>query len=202
MPTKGFKDEVLTIPNLLSFFRLLLIPVYMTIYLNANSTADYIMAGSILAVSCLTDMADGKIARKFNMMSTLGKILDPIADKVTQISLIVCLAQTHKILWSLVVLFIIKEGFQLIAGGINLKKRKILKGALISGKICTTIVFTSLIVLVVFPNLNSIVVSAITITDAIFMIIALIDYVTAYQSRDEEFQSLNISNPHKEIPEQ
>ena len=63
MIIKDWKKEILTIPNLLSFFRLILIPVYMVIYLNAEDTADYTCAGIILAASCITDMFDGKIAR-------------------------------------------------------------------------------------------------------------------------------------------
>ena len=106
---KHWKKEVLTIPNLLSLFRLLLIPVYMLIYLRAQKTSDYIVAGMILAISCLTDLVDGKIARKFNMITTLGKFLDPLADKVTQFTLILCLAIRYHVLWSILTLFVTKE---------------------------------------------------------------------------------------------
>ena len=82
MHIKDWKKEVFTIPNLLSLFRLALIPVYIYIYLGATETYQYITAGTIMAVSCLTDLIDGKVARRFNMVSTLGKILDPLADKV------------------------------------------------------------------------------------------------------------------------
>ena len=112
---KQKKKEVLTIPNLLSLFRLLLIPVYMLIYLRAQKTSDYIVAGMILAISCLTDLVDGKIARKFNMITTLGKFLDPLADKVTQFTLILCLAIRYHVLWSVLTLFVTKELFQLVA---------------------------------------------------------------------------------------
>ena len=78
MNTKDWRSSVFTIPNLLSLFRLLLIPVYVTIYLNAESAADYYLAGGILALSCLTDLIDGQIARRFNMISDLGKILTKI----------------------------------------------------------------------------------------------------------------------------
>lgn len=172
---------------------MILIPVYVTIYLNARDTLDYILSGAILAVSCLTDLIDGKIARHFNMVSTLGKILDPLADKLTQFSLIICLATSYKVLWYLVTLFVIKESFQLIAGGINLRKGKMLKGALISGKICTTVLFISLIVMVLFPNLNTNVITAITIIDSIFLLIAFIDYATAYKSRENKFQSIDLN---------
>ena len=141
---KDWKKEMFTIPNLLSVFRLVLIPVYVVIYLNAQEPADYFLAAAILAVSCLTDLIDGKIARHFNMISTVGKILDPVADKATQFTLIICLALKYPILWYLVALFVVKESFQLIAGGIRLRKGRMLKGALLSGKICTTVLFLSL----------------------------------------------------------
>ena len=145
---RNWKKEIFTIPNLLSLFRLLLIPVYVVIYLNATEASHYFIAAAILAVSCLTDLVDGKIARRFNMISTVGKILDPIAYKATQFTLILCLAVKHPRLWLLVGLFVVKESFQLIAGLINLRRRKMLPGALMAGKVCTTVLFISLIVLV------------------------------------------------------
>ena len=86
MIIKDWKKEILTIPNLLSLFRLLLIPVYVSIFLNASVPAHYYRSGSILALSCLTDLIDGKIARRFNMISRVGQVLDPLADKITQFS--------------------------------------------------------------------------------------------------------------------
>ena len=176
----NWKKEILTIPNLLSLLRLVLIPVYMTIYLNAATASDYYLSAAILAVSCLTDMIDGKIARHFNMISTIGKILDPFADKATQFTLILCLALKHPVLWYLVGLFVVKEGFQLIAGGIMLRKGRMLDGALISGKICTTVLFISLIILVMLPALPETVILVITILDSVFMFNAFIQYVFAY----------------------
>ena len=76
---KDWKKEIFTIPNMLSLFRLVLIPVYVFIYLNADGQDDYFLAAAILAVSCLTDLIDGKIARHFNMISTVGKILGIIS---------------------------------------------------------------------------------------------------------------------------
>ena len=152
MIIRDWKKEILTIPNILSLLRLVLIPIYVAIYLNAQTKADYFLAAGILAVSCMTDLIDGKIARHFNMISTLGKILDPLADKLTQFALILCLTMKHPILRYLIALFVVKESFQLIAGGITLKKGRMLKGALLTGKICTTILFVSLIVMVMIPT--------------------------------------------------
>jgi phosphatidylglycerophosphate synthase len=60
----NWKKEILTIPNLLTVFRLALIPVYISIYLNADKPSDYYLAAGILALSCSTDMIDGFIASK------------------------------------------------------------------------------------------------------------------------------------------
>lgn len=188
---KDWKKEILTIPNLLSLFRLILIPVYITIYLNAQNTTDYYVAAGILAVSCLTDLIDGKIARHFNMISTVGKILDPFADKATQFTLIICLAVNYNVLWYLVALFVVKESFQLIAGSINLKKGRMLKGALISGKICTAVLFVSLIFMIMVPNLQDPTVNLIAAVDAVFMLVSLGNYLFTYFSRENKFQDLD-----------
>lgn len=188
---KDWKKEILTIPNLLSLFRLILIPVYIVIYLNARANSDYYIAAGILAVSCLTDLIDGKIARHFNMISTVGKILDPLADKATQFALIICLAMKYPILRFLVGLFVVKESFQLIAGGINLKKGKMLKGALLTGKICTTVLFVSLILMVMLPTLSETVVNIIAIIDMAFMLMSFGDYLVTYFKRDSKFQSID-----------
>lgn len=198
MIIKNWKKEILTIPNLLSLFRLVLIPVYTVIYLNAATPSHYFVAAAILAVSCLTDMIDGKIARKFNMISTLGKILDPLADKATQFTLILCLAVRYPVLQNLIILFVMKEGFQLIAGCINLRKGRMLKGALLSGKICTTILFVSLILLVLLPQLSDTVVTVITVVDALFMLVAFVDYITAYFGHRDKIQDLHSTDENKE----
>ncbi len=190
---RNWKKEIFTIPNLLSLFRLTLIPVYISIYLKAKTSADYFLAAAILAVSCITDLIDGKIARHFNMISTLGKILDPLADKLTQFTLIVCLTVKHPVLKYLTGLFVLKESFQLIAGCLNLRKGKMLKGALLSGKICTTVLFLSLILLVMIPEIPKTIVRIIAILDALFMLTAFADYVTSYFRRDSDFQSIHDS---------
>lgn len=184
MCIKNWKKEILTIPNLLSLFRLILIPVYMTIYLRAQDLADYALAAGILAVSCLTDAVDGKIARHFNMISTVGQILDPVADKATQFTLIFCLASNYPILWLLLGLFVVKEGFQLIAGFVNLRKGRILNGALMAGKICTTVLFVSMIAMVLFPNMSPTAIYIITALDCLSMLVSFGEYVRVYAKAD------------------
>lgn len=191
MMIKDWKKEIFTIPNLLSLFRLALIPLYVVIYLNARSNTDYYLAAAILAVSCLTDLIDGQIARRFNMISTVGKVLDPLADKVTQFTMVICLSIKYPILWFLVILFFIKEIFQLTAGLLRLRKGKMLKGAQITGKVCTTVLFISLILLVMLPAISYSAVQVITVIDSIFLLIAFADYAIVYNRKDSKFQSVD-----------
>lgn len=190
MPKIDWKREIFTIPNLLSLFRLILIPVYIVMYLNAKSPLDYYLSAGVLTLSCFTDLVDGQIARRCNMISNVGKLLDPLADKATQFAMIICLAIRYPILWALIALFVIKEGFQLIAVMVSIRKGKVLKGALMSGKICTTILFVSLVFMVMFPNIGMDVVNIIAIVDFIFLLIAFVDYVIAYLKKDSRFETV------------
>ena len=191
MYIKDWKKEVFTIPNLLSLFRLALIPVYITVYLNAEEDWQYYMAGAILAVSCVTDLIDGKIARRFHMISTVGKVLDPLADKATQFTLTLCLSVHYPALRPVLVLFVIKEGFQLIVGIIHFRKGKMLPGALMAGKICTTILFVSLIALVLFPGIPHSAVNAIALVDTGFLIFSFVSYILAYFGKNTKVQDMD-----------
>ena len=187
---KNWKKDIFTIPNLLSLFRLVLIPVYATVYLNATENYQFILAGVILAISCLTDMIDGKIARKYNMITTLGKILDPLADKLTQLTLTICLSMKYPVLYPVLGLFVMKELFQLVLGVVFLRKGKMLPGALMAGKVCTTVLFVSLIVLVLMPDINPATVTIIAIVDAIFLTISFISYAMAYFGKNVKVRDI------------
>ena len=186
----GWKKDFLTIPNMLSLLRLILIPFYITIYQNASSTKDYILAASILAASCLTDLIDGKIARYYNMTTTAGKILDPLADKATQFTLILCLSSRHKIISYMVALFIIKELFQLTAGYFAMRNGRILCTALFSGKLCTTVLFISLIAMVLMPSMPPKIIKYTVIIDIGFMLVSFGDYISAYLFNNSRFETI------------
>lgn len=194
MIIKDLKKDVFTIPNMLSIFRLLLVPVYISIYFNATENSHYYIAGGILAVSCLTDMIDGHIARKFNMRSVLGQLLDPLADKVTQFALILCLTIRYPVLIYVIILFLVKELYQFIAMLIYIRKRRILNGAQYSGKICTTLLFISLIALIIFPTMPEIVVNIIAALNGLSLAVAFIDYATAYLPKRNKLVNLDREN--------
>lgn len=189
----NWKREVFTIPNMLSLLRLLLIPVYTVIYLNARDFRDFLLAASILAVSCLTDMIDGKIARHFNMISIVGKVLDPLADKLTQLSLTVCLSVRYPVLRGVLILFVIKELFQVTVFYVMFRRGKVLPGALLAGKICTTVLFVSFIILILMPTLAQNIVTAIAIIDSAFLANAFIHYFLAYLGKNNKLQDFQES---------
>ena len=76
-----YKHKIITIPNILSLFRLLLIPVIMWLYIVRK---DPLWTTAVLALSGITDIVDGIVARKCHMVSDFGKAFDPVADKLTQ----------------------------------------------------------------------------------------------------------------------
>ena len=96
------RKEIFSIPNILGYFRILLIPVFMTLYFKAEKPSDYFAAAVVVGISSLSDMFDGLIARKFNMITELGKFIDPLADKLTQGALIVCFVARYPLMWLLV----------------------------------------------------------------------------------------------------
>lgn len=187
---KNWKKELFSIPNLLSLFRLVLIPVYVPIYYHATETREYVLSGTIMALSCLTDLVDGKIARKFNMITNIGKVLDPLADKLTQLTLTVCLSIRYPVLYPVLLLFLTKELFQLSVAIIQYRRGKVLPGALLAGKVCTTVLFTSLISLVLFPNLNETTVYAIALIDSGFLGFAFVSYILAFLGKNNKMQDL------------
>ena len=101
------RKDVLTIPNLLSFFRVILAMVFLGVFYNPDVENKRAVLTLILVVSAISDLLDGKIARRFNMVSELGKILDPVADKITQGVLLICLLSKYDLLKWMFVFFLL-----------------------------------------------------------------------------------------------
>ena len=171
-----FKKDIFTIPNLLSLLRLALIPVYTSLYLK---TENHFLSAGILAFSCLTDLLDGYIARRFHMVSNLGKFLDPLADKITQLTVILCLSTRYPLVRALIPLFLTKEIVQCALAYFHFRNGKTLDGALWAGKISTTVLFLSLISLMVIP-MSLPLVKLLVLTDALFLILSMVCYLAAY----------------------
>ncbi len=131
------KEEFFTIPNLLSVFRILLIPVIVYLYCVKE---DNLWTTILVAFSSLTDIVDGYIARKYNMITDFGKFIDPVADKATQIVVFICLATRHPAMWIPAIVLLVKEISSLILRVIVYKETDLVDGAKWHGKASTTIV--------------------------------------------------------------
>lgn len=143
-----------TIPNWLCFLRIALIPVFSYLFIKEN----YIPAFVLMIIAALTDAVDGKIARRFNMVSNLGKILDPIADKLSQMAIVIILIvkfwSFEGILKYLFFLFIIKELIMLLAGALLLSKGLRPVAAEMWGKIATTVFYVFMIAIIALGGAN------------------------------------------------
>jgi len=142
-------EQIFTIPNFMSLFRLVLVPFIIWTYWKDA----YDIAAAMVLVSALTDIFDGMIARKFNMVSDLGKILDPISDKVTQAALMVCLASRYSFVWFVFALLAVKELTMFALGTIAIKRRNTVHSAKWYGKFCTAVLETCMFLLILFPGI-------------------------------------------------
>ena len=181
-----------TIPNWLCFARIASIPVFSVLFIKEK----YIAAFVIMILSALTDLIDGKIARKFNQVSNLGKILDPVADKLSQMAIVIILIIKF---WSmegitkyLFFLFIAKELVMIIGGLLLLSKGMRPTAAEMWGKVATTVFYIAMITIIAigpkgalvgvgpFGELPSAVVTAMVIITIVCAFVSLFGYVPGF----------------------
>ncbi|MGN0454690.1 MAG: CDP-alcohol phosphatidyltransferase family protein [Ruminococcus sp.] len=188
--------DFVTIPNLLTYLRILLIAPFVISFIKEQ----YILAMVFLGISALSDCCDGYIARRFNQITDLGKMLDPVADKLTLLAVMVCITIMTPQVLPLMVILIIKDVSMLIGGTILLKKGLNPPAAKWYGKLGTIMFYGSVIIIVflkaVFkieiPVLDIILLSA----TAFVMIFALVKYFLIYKSllREKNNKNNNIKN--------
>lgn len=173
-----------TIPNWLCFIRIALIPVFTTLFVKEQ----YIAAFITMIVAALTDVFDGKIARKFNMVSNLGKILDPIADKLSQIAIVIILLVKF---WDgplkyILFLFIFKELLMIIGAGILMSKGMRPVAAEVWGKLATVVFYTFMITIIAIgPNgalLSIDLFKGLELNNTVIMIMVIISAILAFAS--------------------
>ena len=145
-----YQKRIITIPNILSFLRLCLIPVIVWLYLYRE---DRLLSLLVLALSGITDLMDGFIARRYNMISDFGKALDPVADKLTQLAMLFCLVSRFPDMKVPFVFFIIKEVFMGVTMLISIKRTNIVKGAAWHGKLTTAALYSIIMIHLVWYNI-------------------------------------------------
>ncbi len=184
-------ENVWTIPNIISFIRILLIPVFGVLFYRG----ELLWALLILALSGLTDFFDGKLARKLNQVSELGKMLDPIADKLTQATIAIvyffCFRnaenETLKLFSWVFLLFILKEVVMLVGGAIMIAVGIRPGAAEIYGKAATLIFYVVMVIIMAFgPEIGAFragegaIVSLFTIPDAVMMVLVVISLIATF----------------------
>lgn len=129
------------IPNLLTIIRFLLIPIIVLAILQQN----YVLAFIILTLSGITDILDGMIARKFNLITNLGKLLDPLADKATQITVLATLSFNGIIPFWIIAIVFVKEAI-MIAGASFLYGKELVVSSKWWGKLATVLFYIAIVI--------------------------------------------------------
>ena len=186
-----YLENVWTIPNLLSFIRILLIPLFAWLFYKGQTGEmknGLIWAVAVLALSGLSDFFDGKIARRFNQVSELGKMLDPVADKLTQATIAVMLFWTffkaenrtlHLFSW-VFLLFIVKELVMLIGGAAMIKLGMRPGAAEIYGKAATMAFYLVMISIMAFGPEVGAFRNAFTLPDPVMMVLVVISVILTF----------------------
>ena len=177
------KKDFFTIPNLIGYLRLALIPVFCWLFLTAETPAQHMAATGVVLFSSLTDLFDGMIARKFNQVTQLGKILDPVADKLTHAAMALCLSVRYPLMWVLLALMLVKEGYMAVMGLYFLRRGQMLDGAMWFGKVCTAVLFAGLVVLFFSYQMPPAMANAIILT---MMLVTLILYIPQFKKMKKQ----------------
>ena len=169
----------MNLPNKLTIFRVILIPFFV-FFLLAPYFSGYgkYIAVAIFIVASLTDLADGKIARKYNLVTNFGKFMDPLADKLLVCSAMICLVETKKLAAWIVIIIIAREfiisGFRLVASD-----NGVVIAASYWGKFKTTFQMLMIIALILdFSNKYFQILSTVLVYVALILtVVSLIDYI-------------------------
>ncbi|MCI9221244.1 MAG: CDP-alcohol phosphatidyltransferase family protein [Lachnospiraceae bacterium] len=166
---KEAKNRIITIPNLLSAFRLVLIPVFIWTYCVRK---EYLTTAGLLFLSGLTDLADGYIARRFHMVSNLGKMLDPVADKLTQAAMLVCLVTRFPMIVFPLALLAVKEASVGLTSILVIRKSGKVTGAVWHGKVTTALLYLTILVHLLWPHIPAAVSNGLIMLCVVVMLVS------------------------------
>ena len=178
--------ELFNIPNCLCYLRIILIPIFLHRYFLAGSKEDYYICATILIISGLSDFLDGYIARHYQMITDFGKVIDPIADKLTQFTVAFVLVYTYSWMWLLLLIIVLKDGMLALGGLYLYEKGAKVQGASWWGKISTAIFDVVAIVLIGIHIPNSIFA---TISIIVLMLLSLVLYAKQLLSIYKELKN-------------
>ncbi len=157
--------------------------------MKAEEPKEYLQAAAVVFVSGLTDFFDGFIARTFDMVTELGKLIDPIADKFTQAALIFVLVVKIKWMFLLLILFAIMQLFLLFAGIFMLRKDKRLNGSKWFGKVSTTVFYAVMLILISIPKLSARLTNILMLVCGAFLLLSFLLYAKEYLKMYRELKA-------------
>lgn len=172
---KDPKSRIVTIPNLLSTFRICLVPVIIWLYYVKHEN---LWTAGVWLLSGVTDVADGFIARHFNMSSNLGKVLDPIADKLTQTAMLLCLVLSYPLMLAPLALLVIKEIFVGYTGLMVIQKTGHVYGARWHGKLATVLLYAMMLTHILWTEIPTVVSNLSIAACVAMMLVSFVLYVT------------------------
>ncbi len=175
----------MNIPNLLTTLRFFMIPCFL-ISFRAEGECK-LMSAAIFILASITDVLDGYIARKYNMTTKWGQLMDPLADKLMQISAIVSMVIAGIIPMWFIIVAAIKEGL-MIVGSLFLAVKKTYVQANIFGKLNTVVLFIALCIFLVCPSINRAVETVILCASITLSIFAMITYTYSYLLKQKKFK--------------
>ena len=176
-----WKKKIFTIPNILSLFRIILAVIFLDISVKFGIAEKRSTLLIILVISGITDFLDGQIARRFDMVSDLGKILDPIADKLTQGVLLISFLYQYKMAKYVLVLFLIKETYMGVMGLKTIATTGKNEGAMWYGKVSTAFFYAAMVILFLFSQISVLAAECLICACGIFFLMSLIMYNRYYK---------------------
>ena len=177
------------IPNLLSILRICLVPVFIIAYFTDPNDIK-INAIIIFAIATFSDFLDGFIARKYQVISNLGKLLDPLGDKLMIFSVLICITIDAIIPFWAVAIFFIKEILMGIGGLVlHLTVKKPMPQSNLWGKASTVVFCLVCFILMIFINIPHFVASGLVTAAIVLMLIAFASYIHSYNKTMKEKNS-------------
>ncbi len=169
----------MNLPNLLSLLRLSFVPIFPLVFFFGGQYAN-LWAAAVYALASFTDILDGYFARKLNMITKLGRLLDPVADKLMGAVVIFCIAVKTPLLWWAVGLFCLKEGLMGIGALIQYKKIADVPPSEFVGKFSAAFFFGVCLLILVFPGLPPVLMLILVGIAMLLSIVALLLYLKRF----------------------
>ncbi|MBQ1193763.1 MAG: CDP-alcohol phosphatidyltransferase family protein [Lachnospiraceae bacterium] len=186
MRGKARKEDLFKLPNILCYIRILLGPLFVYIFLHKW----YWQSALVVIIATITDVIDGWIARKFNLVSDWGKFIDPVADKLMQFAMLA--VTIIKVPWILILIvaFILKEAILLVIGLYIYHKGRNLDGAMWCGKLCTVVLDCAMLILIAIPEswINDTLSLILIIIVFAFLLLSFVVYLNAYRTLYREMK--------------